>query len=241
MRGVVMNLTGQTALVTGGSRGIGRAICLALAGEGANVVIAARDESKIRETIDKLKEIGGKALGVQADVRNEEDVKNLISRIIEKFGKLNILVNNAGVAHRKRLEETTLKEYDEIMDTNLKGVFLCSKYAIPHIRNSDNGKIINISSGAGLHGISELSIYCASKFGVIGITESIASELQDEIKVYAICPAGVDTDMYLSLFGRRPQLKPEHIAKKVLELVSPDSKIASGKIIQVYVPPVPQL
>ncbi len=235
-----MNLTGQTALVTGGSKGIGKAICFALAREGANVVIAARDESKIRETMEELKERSGKALAIQADVRYEEDVKNLISKIIKEFGRLDILVNNAGVAYRKRLEETTLKEYDEIMDTNLKGVYLCTKYAIAHIRNSNNGKIVNISSGAGLHGIPELSIYCASKFGVIGITQSIASELEGKIKVYVICPGGVDTDMYRSLFGHKPQLKPEHIAKKVLELVSPDSKVTSGKIIEVYAPPVPQ-
>ena len=235
-----MNLTGQTALVTGGSKGIGKAICFALAREGANVVIAARDESKIRETMEELKERSGKALAIQADVRYEEDVKNLISKIVKEFGRLDILVNNAGVAHRKRLEEITLREYDEIMDTNLKGVYLCTKYAIPYIRNSNNGKIVNISSGAGLHGIPELSIYCASKFGVIGITQSIASELEGKIKVYVICPGGVDTDMYRSLFGHKPQLKPEHIAKKVLELVSPDSKVTSGKIIEVYAPPVPQ-
>jgi 3-oxoacyl-[acyl-carrier protein] reductase len=235
-----MKLTGQTALVTGGSKGIGRAICLALAREGANVVFAARDEGRIRETMEKLKEISGGALAVQADVRYEDDVKNLISKAVVEFERLDILVNNAGAAYRKRLEETSLKEYDEIMDTNLKGIFLCTKYAIPYIRNSSNGKIVNISSGAGLHGIPELSIYCASKSGVISITQSIASELEGEIKVYAICPGGVDTDMYRSLFGHKPQLKPEHIAKKVLELASPDSKVASGKIIEVYSPPVPQ-
>lgn len=234
-----MNLTGQTALVTGGSKGIGRAICLALVREGANVVIAARNVSRIRETMEELKEISGKALAIQTDVRYEEDVKNLISKAVDEYGRLDILVNDAGVAYRKRLEETTLEEYDEIMDTNLKGIFLCTKYAIPHIRNSNNGKIVNISSGAGLHGIPELSIYCASKFGVIGITQSIASELEGEIKVYAICPGGVDTDMYRSLFGHKPQLKPEHIARKVLELVSPDSKVESGKIIEVYSPPIP--
>jgi 3-oxoacyl-[acyl-carrier protein] reductase len=236
-----MNLAGQTVIVTGGSKGIGRAICLALAMEGANIIIAARNESKIKEIVDKLKKRGSKALTIQADVRNEEDVRHLISRTVDEYGRLDILINNAGVAHKKRLEETTLEEYNEIMDTNLKGVFLCTKYAIPHIRNSQNGKIINISSGAGLHGIPELSVYCASKFGVNGITESIASELAGEIKVYSICPGGVDTDMYRSLFGHRPKLKPEHIAEKVLELVSPDSKVASGKIIEIYAPPVPQL
>ncbi len=234
-----MKLTGQTALITGGSKGIGRAICLALAREGANIVFAARDEGRIGETMEELKEMSGRALAVRADVRYEEDVKRLISKAADEFGGLDILVNNAGVAYRKPLVETTLDEYDKIMDTNLKGIFLCTKYATPYIRNSKNGKIVNISSGAGLHGIPELSIYCASKSGVISITQSIASELEGEIKVYAICPGGVDTDMYRTLFGHKPQLKPEHIARKVLELVSPDSNVASGKIIEVYSPPIP--
>jgi len=234
-----MKLTGQTALITGGSKGIGRAICLALAREGANIVFAARDEGRIGETMEELKEMSGRALAVRADVRYEEDVKRLISKAVDEFGGLDILVNNAGVAYRKPLVETTLEEYDKIMDTNLKGIFLCTKYATPYIRNSKNGKIVNISSGAGLHGIPELSIYCASKSGVISITQSIASELEGEIKVYAICPGGVDTDMYRTLFGHKPQLKPEHIARKVLELVSPDSNVASGKIIEVYSPPIP--
>lgn len=236
-----MTLAGQTALVTGGSKGIGRAICLALAKEGANVIIAARNENEIKETIDKLKAMGSKAMAIQADVRSEEDVRRLISMAIDKCGRLDILINNAGVAYKKRLEETTLQEYDKIMDTNLKGVFLCTKYAIPYIRESKNGKIINISSVGGLHGLPDFSVYCASKFGVNGLTESIAAELEGEIKVYAVCPGAVDTDMYRSIFADRPPLKPEHIAEKVLELASPDSRVTSGKIIEIQAPPVPQL
>lgn len=236
-----MSLAGQTALVTGGSKGIGRAICLALAKEGANVIIAARNENEIEETIDKLKSMGSKAMAIQADVRSEEDVRRLISMTIDKCGRLDILINNAGVAYKKRLEETTLQEYDKIMDTNLKGIFLCTKYAIPYIRESKNGKIINISSVGGLHGLPEFSVYCASKFGVNGLTESIAAELEGEIKVYAVCPGAVDTDMYRSIYAERPPLKPEHIAEKVLELASPDSRVTSGKIIEIQAPPVPQL
>ncbi len=126
-----MTLAGQTAIVTGGNKGIGRAICFALAKEGANIVIAARDESESRATLDKLKSMGTKAIAVQVDVRNEEDVRRLISITIDKCGKLDILVNNAGVAYKKRLEDTTLEEYDKTIDTNLRGVFLCTKYAIP--------------------------------------------------------------------------------------------------------------
>lgn len=236
-----MSLAGQTALVTGGSKGIGRAICLALAREGANVIIAARNESEIKEIIDKLKAMGSKALAIRADVRSEEDVRRLISMTIDKCGRLDILINNAGVAYKKRLEETTLQEYEKIVDTNLKGVFLCTKYAIPYIRESKNGKIINISAIGGLHGLPDFSVYCASKFGVNGITESIAAELEGEIKVYAVCPGAVDTEMYRSIFTNRPPLKPEHIAEKVLELASPDSKVTSGKIIEIQAPPVPQL
>ena len=236
-----MNLAGQTALITGGSKGIGKAICLALAKEKANIIIAARNDSEIKETMDELKKMDSKAIAIHVDVRNEEDVKNLVSRAIDEYGRLDILINNAGVAHKKRLEETTMEKYNEIMDTNLKGVFLCTKYTIPHIRKSKNGKIINISSVAGLHGIPELSVYSASKFGVNGLTESIASELEGEIKVYSICPGGVDTEMYRSLFAKRPELKPEHIAGKVMELVSPDSKVISGKIIEIQAPPIPQL
>jgi 3-oxoacyl-[acyl-carrier protein] reductase len=236
-----MSLAGQTALVTGGSKGIGRAICLALAREGANVVITARHENEIKDTMDKLKAMNSESLAIQADVRSEEDVRRLISIIIDKFGRLDILINNAGVACKKRLEDTTLEEYEKIMDTNLKGVFLCTKYAIPYIRESKNGKIINISSVGGIHGLPEFSIYCASKFGVNGITESIASELIGEIKVYSVCPGAVDTDMYMSIYSDRPRLKPENIAEKVLELASPDSKVASGKIIVIQAPSIPQL
>jgi 3-oxoacyl-[acyl-carrier protein] reductase len=236
-----MSLAGQTALVTGGSKGIGRAICLALAREGANVVITARNENEIKDTMDKLKAMNSESLAIQADVRSEENVRRLISIIIDKFGRLDILINNAGVVCKKRLEDTTLEDYEKIMDTNLKGVFLCTKYAIPYIKESKNGKIINISSVGGIHGLPEFSIYCASKFGVNGITESIASELIGEIKVYSVCPGAVDTDMYMSIYSDRPRLKPENIAEKVLELASPDSKVTSGKIIVIQAPSIPQL
>lgn len=164
-----MSLAGQTALITGGNKGIGKAICFALAKEGANIVIAARNESESRETLDRLKGMGSKAFAVSVDVRSEEDVRRAISTIIDKCGGLDILVNNAGIAYKKRLEETSLEEYDSIMDTNLKGVFLCTKYAIPYILRSRNGKIINISSAGGLPGLPEFSVYCGSKFAVNGI------------------------------------------------------------------------
>lgn len=236
-----MKLKGQTALVTGGGRGIGRAICLAFAKEGANIVIAARNEKEMGETAKLVKKEGSKALTVHVDVRQEEDVRNLIAQTVEKCGRIDILINNAGVAYMKPIEETTLEEYEEIMDTNVKGLFLCTKHAIPHMKKSENAKIINISSGAGKHGLSELSVYCASKFAVNGITEALASELSGRVMVYSVCPGAVDTKMYRSMFPVKPPLKPEHVAEKVLELALPESNILSGSLIEIYTPPVPPL
>ncbi|MCQ1536105.1 SDR family oxidoreductase [Methanosarcina sp. KYL-1] len=231
-----MRLKGKTAIVTGGGRGIGRAICLALAEEGANVVAAARTGKEIEETAEMVRRKGGRALAVKTDVRKAEDVRRLVAETVRAFGGIDILVNNAGVAYRKFLMDTTTKEYYAIMDTNVKGIFHCTRYALPFLLKSRPGKIINISSGAGKHGIPQLSIYSASKFAVIGITESLAAELGRKVRVYAVCPGGVDTQMYRGLYFDRPLLKPEHIAEKVLELCLPEAQVPSGTSMEVYAP-----
>ena len=167
-----MKLKGQTAIVTGGGRGIGRAICQSLAGEGANIVIVARTEREIRETARLVEKQGVRALAVKTDIRKEEEVINMVSKAVNAFGRIDILVNNAGVAYGKYLVETSTEEYNEIMDTNVKGMFFCTKYALPHLLKRGEGRIVNISSGAGKRGIPKLSIYCASKFAVIGFMRS---------------------------------------------------------------------
>jgi len=123
------------------------------------------------------------------------------------------------------------------MDTNVKGMFFCTKYALPHLLKRGEGSLINRSSGAGKHGIHKLSIYCASKFAVIGFTESVAYEIGG-IQVYAVCPASVDTDMYHSLHSGKPVLKPEGVASKVLELCLPETTLPSGSSIEIYRPPI---
>lgn len=233
-----MKLRGQTAVVTGGGKGIGRAICLALAREGADIVIAARTEKDIRETARMVEKEGRKALPVSTDIRVEEDVENMISEAVDAFGRIDILVNNAGVAYRKYMVETSTEEYDNIMDTNLKGMFFCTKYALPYLLKRGEGRIINISSGAGKHGIPKLSIYSASKFAVIGFTESIAYEIGGGVRVYAVCPSSVDTDMYRSLHSDKPALKPEDVSRKVLELCLPKNPLPSGSTVEVYRSPV---
>lgn len=233
-----MKLKGQTAIVTGGGRGIGKAICLALAREGADIVIVARTGKEIQETARMVEKEGRRALPVRTDTRKEEEVLNMISKAVNAFGRIDILVNNAGVAYRKYLVETSTEEYDEIMDTNVKGMFFCTKYALPHLLKRGEGRIVNISSGAGKHGIPKLSIYCASKFAIIGFTESIAYEIGGGLQVYAVCPAGVDTGMYRSMYSGEPVLKPEDIAMKVLELCLPETTLPSGSSVEVYRHPV---
>ncbi|MCQ1535395.1 SDR family oxidoreductase [Methanosarcina sp. KYL-1] len=235
-----MKLKGQTAIVTGGGRGIGRAICLALAREGADIIIAARNGKEIRETARMVERIGSgsRVLALKTDVRNEEEVRNLVSRTIQAFGRLDILINNAGAAHRKYLVETSTEEYDEIMDTNVKGIFFCTKYALPHLLKRGDGRIINIAALEGKHGSPKLSMYCASKFAVIGLTESLAYEVGGGLQVYAVCPAGVDTRLYHSMYSDKPALKPEDVARKVLTLCLPEATLPSGSSVEVYRPPV---
>ena len=233
-----MRLRGQTAIVTGGGRGIGRAICLALAREGADIVVVARTEKEIRETARMVEKEGRRAFAVSTDIRIEKDVENMVSEAMNVFGRIDILVNNAGVAHRKYMVDTSIEEYENIMDTNVKGMFFCTKHALPHLLKRGEGRIVNISSGAGKHGIPKLSIYCASKFAVIGFTESIAYEIGGGVQVYAVCPASVDTDMYRSLHSDEPVLKPEVVALKVLELCLPDTTLPSGSSVDVYRPPL---
>lgn len=233
-----MKMKGQTAIVTGGGKGIGRAICLLLAREGVDVVIVARTEKEIRETARLVEKQGGRALAVKTDIRKEEEVIDMVSKAMNAFGRIDILVNNAGVAYNNYLVETSTEEYDEIMDTNVKGMFFCTKHALPHLLKRGEGRIVNMSSGAGRHGIPKLSIYCASKFAVIGFTESVAYETGGGLQIYAVCPASVDTDMYHSLYTDEPVLKPEDVAEKVLELCLPETTLPSGSSVDIYRPPL---
>ena len=230
----MIRLKGHVAVVTGAGRGIGRAICLALAGEGADIVAVARTGSEIRKTAEMVEKIGARVLAVQADVRSEVDVENLMTRAAERFGKIDILVNNAGTAVRKPFVEITTEEYDTIMDTNVKGVYLCTKHVLRYMVPRNSGRIVNISSGAGKHGIPSLSVYSASKAAVIGLTQALADEMDDEIKVYALCPGGVDTGMYRSMFDDEPPLKPEDVAYQVMEMCLPESVMPTGSAIEMY-------
>lgn len=233
-----MRLKGKVAIVTGGGRGIGKAISLMLAKEGCNLAIAGRDAKNLRLCESEIQKAGASCLAVKCDLNSTACIKKLVAETLRRFRGIDILVNNAGVAYRRLVVDTTEEELDETLNVNLRAPFLLCKYAVPQMLKQGSGVIVNISSGAGRHGFPELGAYCASKFGVIGLTESLAREVSRKgIRVYAVCPGGVATDMFRSLFPEeydpRKLLSPEDVAAKVVELCK-DRSAPTGKCYPVY-------
>ncbi|MCK4225138.1 MAG: 3-oxoacyl-ACP reductase FabG [candidate division Zixibacteria bacterium] len=235
-----MQLDGKNAVVTGGDRGIGKAISFALANKGANIAICFhKDEDKAQETVRNLEEIGVKSLKIQADVRDFLQVKNMINLIKKNFGSIDVLVNNAGASGpNSAIENIDIEEWKQIIDVNLTGVFNCCKAAAAELRNN-KGKIVNISSIAGKTGGTIGCHYAASKAGVIGLTFALASELAPQVTVNAVAPGPVDTELIseetkrklssLTPFGRIA--KPEEIAHTVIYLLEND--YVSGEVVDV--------
>ncbi|MPZ22902.1 MAG: SDR family NAD(P)-dependent oxidoreductase [Dehalococcoidia bacterium] len=194
-----MDLTDNVAIVTGGARGIGRGIAHCLAEAGAHVAIAdlpeARDDAL--QTAAGIEALGRRALVVDVDVRSEHQVQSAVQTVIESLGRLDILVNNAGVVRVGRAETLPETAWDLVLDVNLKGTFLCSKAVIPQMTAQKSGRIVNISSIAGKTGPPGLTAYTASKFGVVGFTQSLARELAPaNVTVNAVCPGEVRTAMW---------------------------------------------
>jgi len=222
----------KTAIVTGASRGIGKAIAVKLADVGYNVVINYKNSEK--EARDVLNEIKGNGICLKCDVSKYEDVQNTFAIVRERFGKIDVLVNNAGIIRDRTIAKMTLEEWNDVINTNLNGVFNCTKNALEMMNN--NGRIVNIASIIGVHGAFGQSNYAAAKSGVIGFTKSVALEVKKRgITCNAIIPGLVLTDMTKKLIEERYFSgikigKPEEVAEKVMEII--DSEM-NGEIVGV--------
>jgi len=190
-----VSLAGKTVLITGASSGIGWATALAFASKGANVVLTARREERLRELRDKIRESGGTAVFIAGDATDEATAEECVALAESEFGRLDILINNAGAGNYKNLVDTSVDEYDWLMDVNMKSSFLFARQAAPGMIAQKSGEILFISSVAGLQGYAGEAVYCASKFVQIGFAQALDAELRKfGIKVGTICPGGVKTE-----------------------------------------------
>ncbi|HBP89586.1 MAG TPA: SDR family NAD(P)-dependent oxidoreductase [Nitrospirales bacterium] len=189
-------LQGQVALVTGGGVGIGRAVAQALVGHQVRVAICGRRPEVLERTAGDLAKVGGEVLSLPCDVTERVDVERTINEVVKKFGRLDILVNNAGVSGRTPIHEPDETQWQNILQVNLTGSYLCSKVAVPHMLTHHSGRIVNVSSVLGRFGVAGYLAYCTAKHGILGFTKALALELASQgITVNAICPTWVDTAM----------------------------------------------
>lgn len=247
-----MRLKDKVAVITGAASGIGRATAKIFAHEGAKVVASDIFAEGCQETVNMIKSAGGKAVMVKADVSKADQVQAMVKAALEAYGQINILFNNAGIELSALITETSEEDWDRIMNTNLKGIFLCSKYVIPEMIKVGGGSIINTASIAGLVGFNNLGAYNASKGGVITLTKNMAIDYaQYNIRVNCICPGAIETSMMerlLEIWGGTPEdIKqqfvalhpigrlgtPEDIGYAALYLASYESSFVTGSALVV--------
>jgi 3-oxoacyl-[acyl-carrier protein] reductase len=236
-------LTDKVAVITGASRGIGRSIAVALVGQGAKVVASARNAEALDRLIEEIKAQGGDAIAVAGDVSLERDANNLIDRAVDAFGRVDILVNNAGITRDGLLLRMKNEDWDAVLDTNLKGSFLCIRAAAKIMSKQRAGRIINISSVVGEMGNAGQANYCASKAGLLGLTKSVARELaRRNVTVNAITPGFIVTDMTDNMTDKAREAmieqiplgrlgEAEDVANAVLFLASERSSYVTGQVL----------
>jgi len=212
-------LKGKVAIVTGASRGIGRAVSNSLAQEAATVVLAARSIPELRNTAEMVQKAGGKAEIVVTELTEEDSIRNLVKVTGETFGRLDILVNNAGITHSAKLEKTSTKDWERCLWVNARAPFILCREALRLLRKSDQAYIINIASVVGVKGYPMQSAYTASKHALRGMSISLAEELRgSSVRVHVLCPGGVDTELVEKV---RPDIKKEDLigSNEIAELV----------------------
>jgi NAD(P)-dependent dehydrogenase (short-subunit alcohol dehydrogenase family) len=228
-----MRLKDKVAIITGGGRGIGKALAFGFANQGATIVAAARTESEVIEVAEKVKLLGKESLGIVCDISNEEEVKNLVSTTMNKFGKIDVLINNAGIGSMRPVYATPLESFEKVLKVNLTGTFLCTKHVWQAMKNSGGGSIVNVSSLGGLVGYPLLTAYCASKWGQIGFTKACAEEgKKDNIRVNAIAPGKADTAIRSKIKeDKSKMLTPEDQVDACVFLASDESRYITGQVI----------
>ncbi|MFQ5521771.1 MAG: SDR family NAD(P)-dependent oxidoreductase [Candidatus Methylomirabilia bacterium] len=242
------DLSGRVAIVTGGNGGIGLGMARGLASAGADLVVAARNREKNAQAVKELEALGGRALAIETDVAREDSVTALMEATLVHFGRLDIVVNNAGINIRKSPQEYSFEEWRLILDTNLTSAFLCSKAAYAHLKSGGGGKIINVGSMLSLFGASFAAAYGASKGGIVQFTRALASAwAKDRIQVNAVLPGWIDTDLtrqarkdvpglHDRVLARTPAGRwggPDDLAGVAVFLASPASDFVSGVAIPV--------
>src|SRR3712207_3650648 len=225
-------LEDKVALVTGASQGLGRALALACAREGARIVINARNEESIGPIAEEVESAGAEVLALAADVSKSSDVERMVGAAVERFGKIDVLVNNAGLlGPRVAIAEYPEEEWHRVIDANLTGPFLVAKAVIPHM--PEGGSIVNVVSGVSVEGRAEWGAYSVSKFGVEGLTQILASELQDRgIRVNAVDPGGMRTEMRAAAYPEEDpmtRITPEENTDVFVYLASDDSRGVTGR------------
>ncbi|MFH1460739.1 MAG: 3-oxoacyl-[acyl-carrier-protein] reductase [Candidatus Omnitrophota bacterium] len=239
-------LSNKTAIITGGSRGIGRACCIAFAQAGANVVFTYNSNKTAAEKTEKeLKKLGFGVLSIQADVKDYDQCRGVVEKTIEKFGQLDIVLNNAGITRDKALIMMTLDDWKDVIDTNLGGVFNMSKAAAVTLLKQKQGCIINMSSISGITGLPRQTNYSASKAGIIGFSKALAKEVAPyNVRVNVVAPGYINTDMVSALKESvKDEIKkiipakqigtPEDVAKTCVFLASDDAKYIFGEVIKI--------
>lgn len=217
-------LAGKVAIVTGASRGIGRAVSVALAQETATIVLAARSIQELQITAEQVTKAGGQARIILVELTEEQSIRNLIQVAGEKLGRLDILVNNAGVTHSAELQQTSTEDWQRCISINARAPFILCREALPLLKKAQAAYIVNIASVVGVKGYPLQSAYTASKHALRGMTISLAEELRgSNIRVHLLCPGGVDTDMVDRVrpdIAKDELIKPQEIAELILYLVT---------------------
>ena len=241
------NFQNKTAVITGSGRGIGKEVAILLAGNVANIVVCSRTANEISAVLKEIEKVNDEVnvLGVKCDVSVSSQVNSLINSAVHEFGSetIDILVNNAGVAYERKIIETSEEEWDKTIDINLKGAFLFIKAVLPYMIKRDSGVILNVNSGAGKTGFSNLSSYSISKFGLAGLTQSLALEVKSyNIRVMSIFLGQVATKMRQDYDdnhyekNKKKMLSPQKAAAKIVEMILDTNKYKNGDSLELYYP-----